>query len=72
MGVFTADVQFHTIVLSVTGSTGDLTRLEFREIESGNDGVGPIIDNVRLVRASDAEIGNGSFEIVSGSGNAVA
>lgn len=64
-GIFTADVQFQTIVLSVTGGSDDLTRLEFREITSGNDGVGPIIDNVRLARATDGELGNGSFEIVT-------
>ena len=68
VGILTADTQFHTIVLSVAGGAEDLTRLEFREIASGNDGVGPIIDNVRLVRATDGELGNGSFEIASGSG----
>ncbi len=71
LGVFSADVQWQSVVNRVEGGESDTTRLEFREIASGSDGIGGLIDNVRLVTVSAATIANGSFENLTARGEAL-
>lgn len=68
VGTFAADTMWQTIVINVTGGAGESSRLEFREVASGNDGIGALIDNVRVMAVSDVSIGNGSFETGSATG----
>ncbi len=54
---------WQTIALQVESGGGTQTRLEFREIAgAGNDGRGPLIDNVRVIKVNATEIENGGFE----------
>lgn len=62
-----------TMTIEVYGGAEDFSRLTFAEVlhgrSSGGDGIGALIDNVRLVHAVDSPIDNGGFEEL---GNAVA
>ena len=63
VGRFKGISLWQTFVVDVTGSSSDLTRLEIQEIDgAGNDGIGPIIDNIRLVPVTGVTVENGSFE----------
>jgi cyclophilin family peptidyl-prolyl cis-trans isomerase len=70
VGEYSAADYWHTGSLLVTGAQGqDLTELRFREIgegdQGGGDGMGPLLDNIRVVEASVVELVNGSFETTS-------
>lgn len=64
VGTFRATIHWQTVVVSVQGGVNDTTRLEFRELAAGNDGRGPLLDNVRLVRVESQALDNGGFETV--------
>lgn len=69
LGTFRGIKFWQTIVVHVSGNAGNRSTLEFREIAGeGNDGSGPLIDNVRLVKSSSVVLGNGGFETSDGSG----
>ncbi|MDG1873579.1 MAG: FKBP-type peptidyl-prolyl cis-trans isomerase [Mariniblastus sp.] len=61
--------MWQTGAFSVKGGDLDLTRLLFCELEdgivNGGDGIGGLLDNVRVVEVSNIAIGNGSFELTS-------
>ncbi len=71
-GVYSGDGQWQSVVNRVEGGESDTTRLEFREIAGGSDGIGGLIDNVRLVTVSASRIANGSFENLTSDGEAMA
>ena len=62
LGVFRAEPLWQTVTLEVTAGETLLSRLGFREVISGNDGVGSFIDDVRLMHIENAVLGNSSFE----------
>ncbi len=64
VGIFRATIHWQTVVVAVQGGADDTTRLEFRELAAGNDGRGPLLDNVRLVRVNSEALDNGGFETV--------
>ena len=69
-GQFTAANHWQTVTLEVTGN-GDLMELMFSEVAEATgsatgDGHGPLIDNIQLLRVSDAPLVNGSFETATG------
>jgi hypothetical protein len=71
-GTFRGIDFWQTVVLHVTADHGDSTVLEFREVEgAGNDGLGPLIDNVRLVKISSMSIDNEGFEFTPGTGTLI-
>ena len=54
---------WQTFTVDVVGGTADLTRLEIQEVDgAGNDGIGAMLDNLRLVPVTTQTIENGSFE----------
>ena len=54
---------WQSFAIDVAGGGSDLTRLEIQEVDgAGNDGIGPMLDNVRLVPVTGQTIENGSFE----------
>lgn len=54
---------WQTFTVDVVGSAADLTRLEIQEVDgAGNDGIGAMLDNLRLVPVTTQTIENGSFE----------
>jgi thiol-disulfide isomerase/thioredoxin len=54
---------WQTFTVNVTGASSDLTRLEISEVDgTGNDGIGVMLDNLRLVPVSSQTLENGSFE----------
>ncbi len=54
---------WQTFTVNVTGASNDLTRLEIQEVDgAGNDGVGAMLDNIRLVPVTSQTFENGSFE----------
>ena len=64
VGTFRGITDFwQTFTVDVTGGSADLTRLEIQEVDdAGNDGIGPMLDNVRLVPVTNQAVENGSFE----------
>ncbi len=64
VGTYRGITEFwQTFTVDVAGGSADLTRLEIQEVDgAGNDGIGPIIDNLRLVPVSSQTVENGSFE----------
>ncbi|MFK7770401.1 MAG: FKBP-type peptidyl-prolyl cis-trans isomerase [Mariniblastus sp.] len=66
VGRFTGGEKWNTGVIKVTSSALDLTQLLFCEITEvgapGGDGIGALLDNVRVVKATEVAIENGSFE----------
>jgi len=64
VGTFRGITDFwQTFTVDVTGGTDDLTRLELEEVAgSGNDGIGAMLDNLRLVPVTNQTLENGSFE----------
>ena len=59
---------WQTFAVPLTGS-GERAQLEFREIAGdGNDGSGPLLDNVRLVQIGTSMIQNGGFDSVDTAG----
>ena len=71
LGTFRGDVFWQTFTLTVSGASGDSTRLQLNEVDgAGNDGLGALVDNVRLIKVTDSLVTNGSFETnASGSVN---
>ena len=69
VGTYTGSETWQTGVISVQGSASDTTRLSFAEFVEGDtgggDSRGALLDNVRVVQATEQEIVNGSFEINS-------
>ncbi|MFT7632749.1 MAG: FKBP-type peptidyl-prolyl cis-trans isomerase FkpA [Mariniblastus sp.] len=66
VGRFTGGDFWNTGVIRVTSSNADTTRLLFCEIieasSSTGDGQGPLLDNIRVVKANETAVTNGSFE----------
>ncbi len=64
VGTYRAITTFwQSFAVDVAGGASDLTRLEIQEVDgAGNDGIGPTIDNVRLVPVTGQTVENGSFE----------
>jgi hypothetical protein len=58
--------SWKTMTIEVFGGNGDFSRLMFSEVAAGRhgggDGIGALINNVRLVQAMDSPISNGGFE----------
>ena len=65
VGTYTGSETWQTGVISVQGNA-DTTRLSFAEIQEGDtnggDGRGALLDNVRVVQATEQVVPNGSFE----------
>lgn len=54
---------WQTFTVDVTGGSADLTRLEIQEVDGlGNDGIGAMLDNMRLVPVTSQALENGGFE----------
>jgi cyclophilin family peptidyl-prolyl cis-trans isomerase len=70
VGTFTSNEQWKTGTIWVTGGSGSTSRLMFSEIaegaSGGGDGLGALLNNVRVVAAVTSSIRNGGFENVSG------
>ncbi len=68
-GRFTGGDAWHTGVIKVTASDLATTRLLFCEIQEpgapGGDGLGALLDNIRVFKATDYGLSNGGFEIDS-------
>lgn len=66
LGTYTGTTYWQTGVFEVTSSDADTTELMFAEIEEGivggGDGRGALLDNIRVVKANEIEVPNGSFE----------
>jgi thiol-disulfide isomerase/thioredoxin len=63
VGTFRGISFWQNFTVDVSGGANDLTRLEIQEIDgAGNDGIGPVIDNILLVRTTEKMFDNGSFE----------
>lgn len=66
VGEFTGADYWQTGVIPVVGGDADATRLLFCEIEEGlnnaGDGLGALLDNIRVVKVNELSIDNGSFE----------
>jgi thiol-disulfide isomerase/thioredoxin len=64
VGTFRGISDFwQTFTVDVIGGAADLTRLEIQEVDgAGNDGIGALLDNMRLVPVSSQTVENGSFE----------
>ncbi|MCL4128140.1 UNVERIFIED_CONTAM: hypothetical protein GTU68_011935 [Idotea baltica] len=70
VGSFTGKDLWLTGVVEVTGDASGTSEIAFREIAdegtTGDDGIGSLLDNVRLVRATEVAVTNGSFESATG------
>ena len=65
LGTFRGVDFWQTFAVPISGN-GNVSQLEFREIEgNGNDGSGPLLDNVRLVQVEDSVLTNGGFDSFS-------
>jgi cyclophilin family peptidyl-prolyl cis-trans isomerase len=64
--IYTGADIWQTGGLLVTGGDGDTTQLLLCEVSEGasggGDGLGALLDNIRLVKANAETVGNGSFE----------
>lgn len=69
MATYTGTETWQTGVISVQAGDSDFTRLQFSELEegvnNGGDGRGALLDNIRVIRATERTVANGSFEINS-------
>ncbi len=63
LGVFRGGDRWQTINVAASADGGS-SRLEFREIGSGSDGRGILLDHVAVARVEQIDIINGSFEQV--------
>ena len=63
-GTFTGGNRWATGVVPISGNALNLTEIAFSEalLAGGNDGIGSLLDNVRLVDATEVSVTNGSFE----------
>ncbi|QEG21547.1 DUF642 domain-containing protein [Mariniblastus fucicola] len=64
VGIFSGITDFwQTFTVTVRGTDAETSRLEIQEVDGvGNDGVGAMLDNLRLVPVSNQAVENGSFE----------
>ena len=64
VGSFRGITDFwQTFTVDVEGGTADFTRLTIEELDgAGNDGIGAMLDNIRLVPVTNQSVENGSFE----------
>lgn len=66
MAVYTGDQFWETGTVLVTGGSGVTSELLFCEVEEGprlgGDGLGAVLDNIRVVEAELSPVTNGSFE----------
>ena len=69
VGSLTAGDEWTTGTISVTSSEFDVTELQFNEVAEesapGGDGIGALLDNIRVVEANEVAIENGSFELTA-------
>jgi cyclophilin family peptidyl-prolyl cis-trans isomerase len=66
VAVYTGDRFWETGTVLVTGGSGNTTELLFCEVEEGprlgGDGLGAVLDHIRVVEAELSPVTNGSFE----------
>ena len=61
---FTGGDIWATGVVPISGNVSNATRIAFAEVlgSAGNDGIGSLLDNIRLVDVTEVDVANGSFE----------
>ena len=70
-GTFTGGGIWATGVVPISGNALNSTEIAFSEALSagGNDGIGALLDNIRLVDVTEVDLTNGSFEEFESSGS---
>ena len=70
VAIYNGDQFWETGTVLVTGGSGSFTELLFCEAEvgptGGGDGLGAVLDNIRVVEAELSPVTNGSFEQMAG------
>ena len=70
LGQFNGDSFWQTFSVDLAQTTSTRVRLELRHVGAkASNGLGPAIDNVRLLELGDNEAVNGSFEALVGAGS---
>ena len=64
VGTFTGGDIWATGVVPISGNSLNSTEIAFSETLAvgGNDGIGALLDNIRLVDVTEVDVTNGSFE----------
>lgn len=73
VAIYSGQEFWHTGSLTVTATTTGTTELLFCEVPedgqpAGGDGVGALLDNIRVVEVTENSVSNGSFEVATGTG----